>query len=116
MTILVAAVAGSLGALTRYGISGVVQLRTGSSLPVGTAVVNLIGAFVLGVILGAGDDTLWWVAAAGFTGGLSTFSTWMIETLRLGVLPRPSARAVMNVVVLAVLGVGLAAVGYHLAH
>jgi CrcB protein len=116
VSVLVAAVAGSVGALTRYAVSGVVQTRTGSSLPLGTAVVNLAGALVLGVVLGAGDGSLWWTAAAGFTGGLSTFSTWMVETVGLGIAPRPSMRAVINLTVLTASGVALAAVGYHVAH
>lgn len=112
MTILVAAAAGSVGALVRYVVSGVVQQRTRSSMPLGTAVVNLAGAFLLGIVLGVGGGSLWSTAAAGFTGGLTTFSTWMVETLGLGVVPRPSVRAVINLAVLAALGVALAALGY----
>lgn len=116
MTILAVAVAGSIGALVRYVVSGVVQRRTRSSLPLGTAVVNLAGAFLLGLIFGAGSGSLWWTAAAGFTGGLTTFSTWMVETSGLGLVPRPSLPAVVNLVALAALGVALAALGFHLAH
>lgn len=114
MTFLVAAIAGSVGALVRYSVAGVVQRRTRSALPLGTAAVNLVGAFLLGVILGTGDGSSWAIAAAGFTGGLTTFSTWMVETIGLGVVPRPSLRAVMNLTVLAGLGVALAALGYQL--
>lgn len=114
MTILVAAVAGSVGALVRYSVTGVVQRWTRSALPLGTAAVNLVGAFLLGAILGTGDGSLWSIAAAGFTGGLTTFSTWMVETIGLGVVPRPSSRAVMNLTVLAGLGVALAGLGYQL--
>jgi fluoride ion exporter CrcB/FEX len=49
-------------------------------------------------------------------GGFTTFSTWMIETARLGVVPRPSASAVLNLAATAVTGVACAALGYHLAH
>jgi fluoride exporter len=116
MTVLVAAMAGSLGALARYVISGEVQSRTDSPFPLGTAFVNLLGAFLLGVFVGASDGSLWWVAAAGLTGGLTTFSTWMVETIGLGLVPRPSIRALANVALLATLGVALAAVGYHLTN
>lgn len=115
MTILVVAITGSFGAVLRYVISGVVQRRTGSSLPLGTATVNLVGALLLGLIAGGGDGSLWWTAAAGLTGGLTTFSTWMIETVGLGLVPRPSLRAVANLTVMAALGVALAALGYHMA-
>lgn len=83
-------------------------------MPVGTATVNLVGAFLLGICLGAGDDSLWWTAAAGFSGGLTTFSTWMVETRALGVIPRPSLQAVLNLTMMAVLGVALAAAGYQM--
>lgn len=114
MTILVAAAAGSVGALARYVVSGVVQRRTGSPMPLGTAAVNLAGAFLLGLILGAGGSSMWGVAAAGFTGGLTTFSTWMVETVGLRLIPKPSLRAVINLTVLAASGVALAALGYQL--
>jgi CrcB protein len=116
MTTVVVAVAGSVGALARYVLSGVLQRRSRTGLPVGTAGVNLLGAFLLGLIVGVSDGSLWWTAAAGFTGGLTTFSTWMIETIGLGVVPRPTARAVANVAVVATLGVALAALGYHLTN
>ena len=114
MTILVSAIAGSVGALTRYGLSGVVQRRTASSFPLGTAAVNLMGAFLFGAILGAGGGSLLSTAAAGFTGGLTTFSTWMVETVELGVIPRPSRWALLNLTVLAALGVAFVALGFQL--
>jgi CrcB protein len=115
MTVAVAALAGSVGALSRYVLSGWIQNRSRSAMPVGTAGVNLLGAFLLGVFVAAGNGSLLWTAATGFTGGLTTFSTWMVESVGLGVLPRPSIRALANVTVLATLGVALAALGYHLA-
>lgn len=116
MTVFIAALSGSVGALARYMVSGAIQNRSRTTLPIGTAGVNLLGALLLGIIVGAGDGSLLWTAAAGFTGGLSTFSTWMVETIGLGVVPRPSFRAAANVIVVATLGVVLAALGYHLTN
>jgi CrcB protein len=83
-------------------------------MPVGTAAVNLIGAFALGMIVGVGQaPTGWLLAAAGFTAGFTTFSTWMVETARLGLFPRPSMRSTANLVVLAMVGVLCAALGYY---
>ncbi|MEZ5175522.1 MAG: CrcB family protein [Acidimicrobiia bacterium] len=116
MTIVVAVVAGSVGAVVRYGLSGAVQRRSSSLLPLGTAAVNLVGAFLLGVVVGIGASTLWSVATMGLTGGLSTFSTWMVETVELGVNPRPTRRAIVNLTLMTVLGVVLAAAGYYLGN
>lgn len=116
MTILIGTFAGSLGAVARYLLSGALQSRTRSAFPVGTAVVNLLGALGLGVVLGIDPTpTGWLLAASGFTAGFTTFSTWMVETARLGVLPRPSARAVANLILLATLGIAFAALGYYLS-
>ncbi len=115
MTILIGAFGGSVGAVARYLLSGAIQKRARSSMPVGTAVVNLLGALGVGVILGIDPKpTGWMLAASGFTAGFTTFSTWMVETARLGVLPTPTVRAMANLVVLAIVGVGCAAAGYHL--
>lgn len=117
MALMVAGFAGAVGALLRYLLTGYVQNRSASAMPVGTATVNLIGALALGVVLGV--DLLQPLvsgAIIGFLGGFTTFSTWMVESTRLGIVPRPTVRAVLNVVVVAGFGVALAALGYHLAN
>jgi CrcB protein len=47
----------------------------------------------------------------GFLGGFTTFSTWMIETVRLGI-GSSTARSVANLMLTLVAGVALAAAGY----
>lgn len=114
MTVVIGALAGSLGAVARYLFSGAVQRRTRSSMPVGTATVNLLGSFGVGVVLAIDPTpTGWLLAALGFAAGFTTFSTWMVETARLGVLPRPSLGATVNLVLLTILGVACAALGYY---
>jgi len=80
---------GSIGTLARYGLQGVVQYRTGSTLPTGTLVVNLLGCFLLG---GIGQYSLTHISVpadwrigltVGFFGAFTTFSTFSWETVHL---------------------------------
>ena len=79
-----AAVLGGLGAVFRFLLDGIVSTRAPSSFPVGTLVVNLLGALVLGILIGSGmsGDAIR-LLALGLLGGFTTFSTWVYETHRL---------------------------------
>jgi len=86
MTWLLIGVMGALGALARYGVSGIVQRRWQTTFPVGTLVVNLTGALGAGLLLGivtghSVPDLALIAAGVGFLGGYSTFSTWMVEAV-----------------------------------
>ncbi len=86
MTWLLVGVLGALGALARYGVSGVVQRRWRTTFPVGTLAVNLTGAFAAGLLLGITSgrsvpDFALFAGGIGFLGGYTTFSTWMVETV-----------------------------------
>jgi CrcB protein len=79
------AVLGALGAYARFRVGGAVTARRPSAFPYGTFVVNLTGGFLLGLLTGLGvegDARL--VLGTGFLGAYTTFSTWMVETQRLG--------------------------------
>ena len=84
MVILAIALAGGVGAYLRWLVTA--WLDNGRRRGTGTAVVNLAGAFALGLIVALTDtgriDSFWGpVLGTGFLGALTTFSTWMIETL-----------------------------------
>lgn len=112
MSLLLASIAGSAGAVCRYLVSGWVQRGSTSGLPVGTLTVNVLGAFGLGLVVGAGSlESMAAIVFAGFFGGFTTFSTWMVETVRLGL---PGRQAMVNIVASVVVGVAAAAVGYTL--
>ena len=83
------AIAGALGALSRYGLSGLVQLLAGERFAWGTLVVNALGCFLFGFIwmLAAEERTLIsaqtrFVVLTGFMGAFTTFSTFAFETSR----------------------------------
>lgn len=80
---------GALGCLARYYLSGWVYDLFGRAFPYGTLVVNILGAFLIGLIMEFGlRSTLLPVdlrvgLTIGFLGGLTTFSTFSYETFRL---------------------------------
>ena len=82
-----AACFGALGAVARFRVDGAVASRLPGDFPLGTFAVNLTGAFGLGVHVGAAaSHRLTFVLGTGFAGGYTTFSTWMVESVRLGEL------------------------------
>ena len=104
-------VLGGVGAVARFVLDGAAATRLGRSLPYGTFVVNIAGALVLGVLTGAGvsgDGAR--LAATGFIGAFTTFSTWMLESHRLAEDGEPAASALNFAISLAV-GIGAAALG-----
>jgi len=83
-----ACLAGSLGAVSRFVVDGEIRRRRPSSFPWATLVINVTGSLLLGIVTGAvvahGEPTVWkTVVGTGFCGGYTTFSTAMVETLRL---------------------------------
>lgn len=81
------AVGGALGALARYGLDEWIGRRTGA-FPWGILVVNVTGAFLIGVAVEALEPRFehGWVRAAvvtGFLGAYTTFSTLSLDTYRL---------------------------------
>jgi CrcB protein len=102
---------GSAGALGRFLLDAWVSARTPSQLPLGTFVVNISGAFALGLVSGIAltGDALVLVGTATI-GSYTTFSTWMFETHRLGEDGRMRG-ALANVLASAVVGVAAAALG-----
>lgn len=86
MLVVGIALLGGLGALARFALDDAVSgRRLVPGFPLGTLAVNATGAFVLGVLHGAGTsgDALT-LAGTAFLGSYTTFSTWMLESQRLG--------------------------------
>ncbi|MBW4721724.1 fluoride efflux transporter CrcB [Saccharothrix obliqua] len=110
MTALLVFVGAGLGAVARYLTDRVVRARHRSIMPWGTFAVNVVGSFLLGCVAGSAPVAEALVGT-GFCGGLTTYSTFSLETVRLleaGALRQALANAVLNLVA----GVGAAAAGY----
>jgi CrcB protein len=88
MLILMIAFGGAFGAVARYGLSGWVQSLLGTTFPMGTLVVNVLGSFVLGLSLLLFESLAWsaelrTLVTIGFLGAFTTFSTFSYEAVVL---------------------------------
>ncbi|MGN6742768.1 MAG: fluoride efflux transporter FluC [Amnibacterium sp.] len=102
--LLLVALAGGLGATTRFVLDGAIRTRLRTALPVGTVLINCTGSLLLGLVVGLADrsvlpDALRVVAGTGFLGGYTTFSAASIETVALLRGGRGVAAAVNGLVV-----------------
>ena len=119
MTLVLVALGGAVGSVLRYLTDRRVQLWRDSPFPFGTLTVNVAGSFVLGflsgwLLHGAEPSSVRALVAVGFCGGLTTFSTFGYETVRL-FLEKTRLYAVLNVVVTVVAGLASGALGLLLA-
>ena len=99
--------AGALGAVLRYLCS------LWLPKPWGVLLVNVVGSFIAGLALASLSGDWQLVALTGFCGGLTTFSTFSVETVQAAV-DGAWKRAVLSVGLNLVLGIGAAALGYAL--
>jgi CrcB protein len=108
-------VAGAVGAVLRYALSRAFPVRPGH-LPGGILIVNVVGSGIAGAVIGLAEraavgDDLRLILVTGFCGGLTTFSTWTVETVELLDGGRWRA-AVLNVLVTVTVGLGAAMTAY----
>ncbi len=84
--ILLLALAGACGTLARYWLSGAVHEVLGRDFPWGTAVVNLTGCLLFGLVWVLADERQLLraefrvVILVGFMGAFTTFSSFIFET------------------------------------
>lgn len=114
LTWISAALFGALGAVARFRLDSAVSARLPSDFPLGTLAVNLTGSFALGVLVGASvTHRILFVLGTGFMGGYTTFSTWMVESERLGEVGEV-APLLRNLWLSMLSGLGFAAAGFYL--
>ena len=76
---------GAIGSIFRYTLS---LLPIKSSFPILTLITNLLGAFIIGVVVGLFEkqylsSQIHLFLKTGLCGGFTTFSTFSLETLTL---------------------------------
>ncbi len=121
LTRLVAiALGGAAGACCRYAIV-IASIRAwGDWFPFGVLIANVVGCFLLGVLMHDAVATGKWLTASGHAaitvgvlGALTTFSTFGYDTLRMLEASRPAAAAI-NVVANGVVGIAACWIGTRL--
>ena len=87
-SILAVGIGGFFGSIFRYLISYYINISTHSTFPFGTLIVNIVGSFLIGIIIAAaleGDlnKSMRLLLATGFCGGFTTFSSFSYEFFSL---------------------------------
>ena len=88
-TLLYIGIGGMFGSIARYLTGQFFNRYFTDPLPVGTLVVNIAGAFLIGVIIGMGERYRWFTEpwhfflAVGFCGSFTTYSTFAYENYTL---------------------------------
>ena len=115
MTWLMVAAGGAAGSMARYGVATAMTRWNGSPVPYATAIVNVAGCAIAGLLLGLVASSRLTLSVdqralifSGLLGGLTTFSGVGIDTLALLQEGRGTA-ALVNVA--AQILIGLAALG-----
>ena len=114
--VLLIALGGAIGTVLRYLASIVSAKWFGTEFPYGTLIVNLSGAFVIGLVQQVGTETvllpdnLRLFLTTGMLGGLTTYSTFSYETVRLMEV-NAWQQAWLNVVVTTAVCLGLCFLG-----
>ena len=87
--VLLVAVGGALGSVVRYLVATAALTWMGPAFPWGTLAVNLVGSFLIGFVqqlateaFVIGEDTRLFLST-GVMGGLTTYSAFSYETVRL---------------------------------
>jgi CrcB protein len=111
--------AGAIGTAARYLIGLWAGRRFGRSFPYGTLAVNLIGCFLIAVLVELGasrgwPDTTRLTITVGFLGGFTTYSSFNYETMRLAGNGAVSA-AWLNIVLTLVGGLAAGLLGMLIA-
>jgi CrcB protein len=111
--VLLLALGGVFGTLTRYALGLLFAARFGTAFPYGTLVINVTGCFVIGLVGTLAAERMWvtpelrLLIGVGFCGAFTTFSSFGYETV---LLVRMGALAQAGFYVLASNALGLLAV------
>ncbi len=102
------ALGGAFGACSRYLISELCIVLFGRGFPYGTLTVNVVGSFIMGLLIAAFEtevlapDPWRQIIGLGFLGALTTFSTFSMDNVLLmqqGAFLKWELNILLNVIV-----------------
>ncbi|MEX0779754.1 MAG: CrcB family protein [Balneolales bacterium] len=116
MIYLVVAIAGALGAVSRFLMDTFIRSLNDSYFPWGTFFVNTSGSFALGMTTALAvhydfSEIVVIAVSAGFLGAYTTFSGWMVQTLEL-IESHAWSYAIHNIFSSVIIGTLAAIAGY----
>ena len=114
MAWLIVALGGALGAVSRYALDRAAVAVLGPTV-LGVLLINVTGSFLLGLFVAASDSFGWsssmrLLAAVGFLGSYTTFSTLTVASVQLAESGELT-RAVLNIAGSICLGLAAALLG-----
>lgn len=77
---IITGIGAAIGALVRYNLTAFIKGKLGTNFPIATLIINLTGAFLLGIVK---DTEFALLVGTGILGGYTTFSTYNVELLTL---------------------------------
>lgn len=84
MEYILVAIGGAAGSLARFQLGKYITEKSKITFPIGTLIINITGAFLLGVVSSMGvSKNIALLLADGFLGAYTTFSTFMFEGFNL---------------------------------
>ena len=110
MTYVLVAIGGAAGSLVRYILGKFISEKSNNTFPIGTFIINITGAILLGIVSTVGvSNNMILLLADGFLGAYTTFSTFMYEGFNL-FKEKENLNAFIYILCSLVLGI----VGYYL--
>lgn len=103
---------GFFGAISRYALSQFISQKFPSVIPYGTLAVNLLGSFLLGLVVGMQVSPLIYQSIGiGFMGSFTTFSSFSLENVQM--MYRQRWRSMLFYTIFSIVsGIFLAIMGY----
>lgn len=84
MNLILLGLGGALGSITRFRLGNIISQKVNTSFPIGTFLINITGALLLGLVSGIHiEGNMYLLLADGFLGAYTTFSTFMYEGVNM---------------------------------